>query len=163
ITPLDVDLQFFPHRYLQMSEAPISFPIAPGDWLGMVGGGQLGRMFCHAAQSLGYKVAVLDPDESSPAGAVAELHIKAGYDDKVALEQLAARCKAITTEFENVPAQSLNSLAVRCRVSPSGDAVGIVQDRIREKAFIDDAGVPVAPYRAVHGMADIDAVPDALF
>src|SRR5690606_39864521 len=99
-------------------------------WLGMLGGGQLGRMFCHAAQSLGYKVAVLDPDESSPAGAVADLHILAGYEDPDALARLSARCQAVTTEFENVPALSLKTLATGSRVSPSGDAVAIVQARI---------------------------------
>jgi len=135
----------------------------PGDWLGMMGGGQLGRMFCHAAQSMGYKVAVLDPDEQSPAGSVAELHIRAAYEDQDGLARLAARCKAITTEFENVPAQSLRILAQRSRVCPSGDAVAVVQDRIQEKAFIDKTGVPVAPYAAIHAGADIAAAPDALF
>lgn len=135
----------------------------PGDWLGMMGGGQLGRMFCHAAQSMGYKVAVLDPDEQSPAGSVAELHIRSAYEDQDGLARLAARCKAITTEFENVPAQSLRILAQRSRVCPSGDAVAVVQDRIQEKAFIDKTGVPVAPYAAIHAGADIAAAPDALF
>lgn len=146
-----------------MNEASDSFTIVPGDWLGMIGGGQLGRMFCHAAQSMGYKVAVLDPDEHSPAGAVAELHIRAGYEDSVGLEQLSARCKAITTEFENVPAQSLRTLALRSAVSPSGDAVAVVQDRIQEKAFIQGTGVPVAPYAPIRNRADIAAAPTELF
>lgn len=146
-----------------MNEATDSFPIAPGDWLGMIGGGQLGRMFCHAAQSLGYKVAVLDPDEHSPAGAVAELHIRAGYLDSDGLEKLSARCKAITTEFENVPAESLRTLARRSRVSPSGDAVAVVQDRILEKAFIKNTGVPVAPYAPIRKSSDIESAPDTLF
>ncbi len=146
-----------------MNEASDSFTIVPGDWLGMIGGGQLGRMFCHAAQSMGYKVAVLDPDEHSPAGAVAELHIRAGYEDSAGLEQLSARCKAITTEFENVPAQSLRTLALRSAVSPSGDAVAVVQDRIQEKAFIKGTGVPVAPYAPIRSRADIAAAPTELF
>src|SRR3546814_19763875 len=107
-----------------MNEASESFPILPGDWLGMIGGGQLGRMFCHAAQSLGYKVAVLDPDEHSPAGAVEELHLRAGYQDRAGLEKLSARCKAITTQFENVPADSLRHSALRSRGRPSAHAVG---------------------------------------
>lgn len=135
----------------------------PGDWLGMIGGGQLGRMFCHAAQSMGYKVAVLDPDENSPAGTVAELHIRTAYDDPDGLARLAGRCKAITTEFENVPAQSLRILAQRSRVCPSADAVAIVQDRIQEKGFIARTGVPVAPYAAVRGRDDVNAAPDTLF
>lgn len=138
-------------------------PILPGRWLGMVGGGQLGRMFCHAAQSLGYKVAVLDPAASSPAGVVADHYIQAAYDDPAGLDELARLCQAISTEFENVPAQSLHRLANNSVVSPSGDAVAIVQDRIREKAFIDAAGVPVAPYRPITQRDDLLQAPDALF
>ena len=116
-----------------------AFSIAPGGWLGLLGGGQLGRMFCHAAQSLGYKVAVLDPAEC-PAGMVADLHIRAAYDDEAGLARLAQQCRAVTTEFENVPADSLRALAARCRVSPAADAVAVVQDRIAEK--------PSSPSRA---------------
>lgn len=137
--------------------------ILPGDWLGMLGGGQLGRMFCHAAQSLGYKVAVLDPDPNSPAGAVAELHIQAAYDDADALTQLATRCKAVTTEFENVPALSLDILARSSLTRPGAHAVAVVQDRIREKAFIESCGVPVAPHRAIEQVQDLADVPDTLF
>ncbi len=137
--------------------------IAPGSWLGMVGGGQLGRMFCFAAQSMGYKVAVLEPDACSPAGATADWHLQAAYDDAQALAALSERCAAITTEFENVPADSLRRLARASRVCPSGDAVAIVQDRIQEKDFIRKAGVPVAPYAAVRSASDIDQAPDTLF
>src|SRR5690606_5077152 len=137
--------------------------LMPGEWLGMLGGGQLGRMLCHAAQSLGYKVAVLDPDPLSPAGAVAELHLQAAYDDASALDQLATRCRAVTTEFENVPARSLEILAARTLVRPGARAVAIVQDRITEKAFLDASGVPVAPYRPVQSEHDLSDAPDALF
>ena len=137
--------------------------LMPGEWLGMLGGGQLGRMFCHAAQSLGYKVAVLDPDPLSPAGAVAELHLQAAYDDASALDQLATRCRAVTTEFENVPARSLEILAARTLVRPGARAVAIVQDRITEKAFLDASGAPVAPYRPVQSEHDLSDAPDALF
>jgi 5-(carboxyamino)imidazole ribonucleotide synthase len=129
----------------------------------MLGGGQLGRMFCHAAQGLGYKVAVLDPDPNSPAGAVADLHIQAAYDDPLGLERLSSLCKAITTEFENVPARSLETLAAHAMVRPAARAVAIAQDRITEKTFIKEAGVPVAPYIAVYSAADIDAAPLTLF
>ena len=135
----------------------------PGQWLGILGGGQLARMFCHVAQRMGYKVAVLDPDRFSPAGAVADKHICADYDDQTALQQLAKLCVAITTEFENVPAQSLGFLAQQVRVTPSGSAVAVVQDRIIEKQFITKAGVPVVPYIAVRSAADLDAASDALF
>ncbi|MBP6020361.1 MAG: 5-(carboxyamino)imidazole ribonucleotide synthase [Burkholderiaceae bacterium] len=137
--------------------------IAPGQWLGMLGGGQLGRMFCHAAQAMGYKVAVLDPDENSPAGAVANRHIRAAYDDVQALTQLASLCQAVTTEFENVPALSLSTLASQTRVCPSAQAVAIVQDRIQEKAFIKGAGVPVAPYAVVSSQDQLATLPDDLF
>lgn len=146
-----------------MNKASIALPIQPGEWLGIIGGGQLGRMFCHAAQSMGYKVAVLEPDAQSPAGAVAELHIQAAYDDPDALAQLSARCRAITTEFENVPAESLEALARDSFVSPSASAVGIVQDRIQEKAFIKRSGVPVAPYIPVHTEADLRSASGDLF
>ncbi len=111
--------------------------IPPGSWLGLLGGGQLGRMFCMAAQSLGYKVCVLDPGHDSPAGAVADDHIAADYLDEAALAELARRCRAATTEFENVPAAALRFLAQRCSVSPDAASVAIAQDRIEEKRFVD--------------------------
>ncbi|OZI69276.1 5-(carboxyamino)imidazole ribonucleotide synthase [Bordetella genomosp. 1] len=137
--------------------------VAPGDWLGLLGGGQLGRMFCHAAQSLGYRVAVLDPADECPAGMVADLHIQAAYDDATGLMQLAERCRVVTTEFENVPADSLRLLQQHCRVSPAGDAVAIVQDRIAEKSFIASQGIAVAPHAAVRAEADLVNAPDTLF
>ena len=82
--------------------------ILPGSTLGVLGGGQLGRMFCVAARTMGYKTVVLDPDSSSPAGRIADEHIKAVYTNQQALDQLANQCDVITTEFENVPADSLN-------------------------------------------------------
>lgn len=138
-------------------------PLPPGAWLGMLGGGQLGRMFCHAAQALGYRVAVLDPAETCPAGMAADLHLRAAYDDPKGLDRLADLCAAVSTEFENVPADSLRRLARRVRVTPNGDAVAIIQDRITEKAFIREAGVPVAPYAPIHGEDDLRAVAADLF
>lgn len=137
--------------------------IPPGSWLGMLGGGQLGRMFCHAAQQLGYKVAVLDPASSSPAGAVADLHIRGAYDDRDALDRLASLCRSITTEFENVPAASLAHLASRCRVSPASEAVDTAQDRIKEKAFLASTGVAVAPHAVIRSAGDIPLASDGLF
>lgn len=137
--------------------------ILPGDWLGMLGGGQLGRMFCQAAQRMGYRVAVLDPDPDSPAGALADRHIATDYEDEAGLAALAGQCAAITTEFENVPAATLRRLAERCSVRPGAGAVAIAQDRAVEKAFLVRTGIPVAPHAAV-GTADALAdVPDALF
>jgi 5-(carboxyamino)imidazole ribonucleotide synthase len=120
-------------------------------------------MFCHAAQSLGYRVAVLDPVEHGPAGNVADLHIQAAYDDSAALARLAASCQAVTTEFENVPAHSLQFLAAHCRVSPSAHAVAIAQDRNAEKTFIRAQNIAVAPHQAIYRQADLHTAPEALF
>jgi 5-(carboxyamino)imidazole ribonucleotide synthase len=139
---------------------PVS-PILPGAWLGMVGGGQLGRMFCFAAQAMGYRVAVLDPDESSPAGAVADKHLRAPYTDEAALTELARLCAAVSTEFENVPAASLDFLARTTFVSPAGRCVAIAQDRIEEKRFIAASGVPVAPHVVIEASDALAALPDA--
>ncbi|WP_067065291.1 5-(carboxyamino)imidazole ribonucleotide synthase [Roseateles chitosanitabidus] len=138
-------------------------PLLPGDaTLGVLGGGQLGRMFVHAAQALGYRCVVLDPDATSPAGAVAQEHLRADYLDAAALEDLARRCEAITTEFENVPARALEQLAATRVVAPGAAAVAICQDRAREKAHFDKSGVPCAPYAVLRSEADLAAVPDAL-
>jgi 5-(carboxyamino)imidazole ribonucleotide synthase len=130
--------------------------IPPGAWLGLLGGGQLGRMFTMAAQSMGYKVVVLDPGGNSPAGSVADDHIAADYLDPDALEKLASRCAAATTEFENVPAAALRFLARHCVVSPSAESVAVAQDRIAEKEFLVAAGIDVAPYGVVQREEDVD-------
>lgn len=142
---------------------PDSHVLAPGAWLGMLGGGQLGRMFCHAAQRLGYRVAVLDPAHDSPAGAAADLHILGAYDSPDGLAKLAELCAAVTTEFENVPANSLRQLAATCRVAPSADAVALTQDRITEKSFIASLGISVAPYAAIRSVDELAQVSSKLF
>ncbi|MDO9113801.1 MAG: 5-(carboxyamino)imidazole ribonucleotide synthase [Polaromonas sp.] len=135
-------------------------PLAPGaGLLGVLGGGQLGRMFVHAAQVHGFRVAVLEPDAASPAGAAADLHLHATYTDADALGELARQCAAVTTEFENVPAGALRVLAAHCPVSPSADAVEICQHRAREKAAFAAAGVPCAPHASVT-TADEAATPE---
>ena len=152
--------------------APLG-PILPGAlvhgrpaMLGVLGGGQLGRMFVHAAQALGYDTVVLDPDPASPAGRISHHFIEADYRDPDGLRELAARACAITTEFENVPAESLATLARTRPVSPGADAVAIAQDRVREKAhFVRCAafsGVAPAPHAVIAAAADLAAVPDAL-
>ena len=117
--------------------------------LGVMGGGQLGRMFVHAAQQMGYFTAVLDADPLSPAGRVSHHHIQTAYTDPAGLAELAEVSVAITTEFENVPAQALAQLATTRPVAPSAQAVGIAQDRVREKAHFAGCGVPVAPYAVI--------------
>jgi len=137
-------------------------PVAPGAWLGLLGGGQLGRMFTMAAQSMGYKVVVVDPGEHSPAGSVADDHLRAGYLDESALDEIARRCAAVTTEFENVPAEALRRLAVHCVVSPAADSVAVAQDRIREKRFLAGIGLRTAPFAVIEHDADIDGIDAAL-
>jgi 5-(carboxyamino)imidazole ribonucleotide synthase len=139
---------------------------SPATWLGVMGGGQLGRMFAHAAQAMGYKVAVLEPARDCPASHAADHLLCAGYADEAALAELAEQCVAVTTEFENVPAQSLAFLATRTFVAPSAACVSIAQDRIEEKRFFTEcaplSGVLPAPYKVIASAADIDAIPDAL-
>jgi 5-(carboxyamino)imidazole ribonucleotide synthase len=147
-------------------------PIFPGSvdaagqqaTLGVLGGGQLGRMFVHAAQRLGYFTAVLEPDAQSPAGQVSHHHIQTDYDDPAGLAQLANLCQAITTEFENVPAQTLQTLALTRPVAPSAAVVGIAQNRIEEKAHFaacaDLSGVTCAPYAVIETPAQLQAVQD---
>jgi len=136
--------------------------LPPGAWLGMLGGGQLGRMWVHAAQSLGYRCMVLDPDPHSPAGAAADRHLQAAYLDAQALDTLGSSCAAVSTEFENVPAQALERLAQLTRVTPDAHAVSIAQDRAREKAHFQACGVPVAPHQVLEHARQLAAVPAAL-
>lgn len=134
-----------------------ALPILPGATLGILGGGQLGRMFTIAARTMGYKVMVLDPDFASPAGQMADVHLQADYTDHGALRQLGAACAAVTTEFENVPAQSLIELAHHCRVSPGAAAVAIAQDRSHEKSWLAQNGFATAPFALVYSEGDLDA------
>ena len=126
--------------------------------LGVMGGGQLGRMFVHAAQAMGFETAVLDPDAQSPAGRVSHHHIHTTYLDDEGLAALAECSHAITTEFENVPAQALQTLALRRPVSPGAEAVRIAQDRRAEKAHFDRCGVVCAPYAVIETAAQLQAV-----
>jgi 5-(carboxyamino)imidazole ribonucleotide synthase len=125
--------------------------------LGLLGGGQLGRMFVHAAQELGFAVMVLEPDASSPAGAAANVHLQAAYDDADALATMVNSCAAITTEFENVPAAVLRELALRLPVSPAAAAVEICQHRAREKNCFLQTGVPCAPHAVIELESDLHA------
>jgi 5-(carboxyamino)imidazole ribonucleotide synthase len=129
--------------------------IHPGATLGVVGGGQLGRMFTVRAREMGYRV--LDPDIGSPAGSIADRHLAAEYHDSLALDELADACRAVTVEFENVPAGVLERLADRVIVRPSAAAVAIAQDRTREKQFIRDHGFPTAEFHPVASLEDLAA------
>lgn len=137
--------------------------ILPPATLGMLGGGQLGRFFVAAAHEMGYQVWVLDPDPHSPAGQIAERHLQAPYDDYAALDELAQGCAAITTEFENVPADTLDYLAKFLPVRPAAAAVSICQNRIVEKTFLKDNGLPHGPFAAIRSEADLEGADAGLF
>ena len=126
-----------------------------GAWLGCLGGGQLGRMFVHAAQAMGYKVLVLDPDANGPAAQAADDIIVASYDDATAIAEFAKRVAAVTTEFENVPATTLDALAASVPTRPAAAAVRIAQDRHKEKSFFREHGFPVGEFAAIERTEDI--------
>lgn len=130
--------------------------------LGVMGGGQLGRMFVQAAQRMGYLTAVLDPDPTSPAGLISPYHIRADYLDEQGLAQLMQRSSAITTEFENVPAAALVTLGAQRPVAPAADAVAICQDRVLEKAQFAQCGVPCAPHAVIETPRHLQDVSQAL-
>ncbi|MDE1942199.1 MAG: 5-(carboxyamino)imidazole ribonucleotide synthase [Betaproteobacteria bacterium] len=132
--------------------------------LGILGGGQLGRMFTSAARTMGYDVIVLDPDPTAPAAHFATRHLCAPFDDQAALETMARSCAAISTEFENAPAASMEFLARHCPVRPSANAVAIAQNRIREKTFFRDNGFPVGPFAVARDVDEFhQAVKDVKF
>jgi len=124
--------------------------------LGILGGGQLGRFFTMAAQNMGYSVVVFDPDEKSPAGKIADKHICKPYTDVNALNELRAYCSAVTTEFENVPAETLQHLEKDIIVRPSSKAISIAQNRIKEKDFLKECGIPVGTYVVIDSIESIN-------
>lgn len=151
------------HTHLNQSE-----PILPPAWLGVFGGGQLGRMFTQAAHSLGYKVCILDPDPASPAGAIADRHLCASYDDQVALIELTSICSAITTEFENIPVGSIDFVASQgAIVAPGSAAIAIAQNRITEKRFLTQIGPEIdiypAPTVILESQTDLEKVSSDFF
>ena len=129
--------------------------LRPGSTLGILGGGQLGRYMAMSAQSRGYRVAVLDPQDDAPAHQVANIKLVAPYDDPEALRKLADSCDAVTFEFENVPASSLEPFAEKgVPMRPGPKALASCQDRILEKTLINSCGIATAPWRPVHSLQD---------
>ncbi|HEY3950243.1 5-(carboxyamino)imidazole ribonucleotide synthase [Phenylobacterium sp.] len=127
--------------------SPPSFPLAPGSTIGVLGGGQLGRMLIEAASRLGFDVAVLEREADSPAGRVAARLIVGAYDDEAALEKLSAATSLVTYEFENVPAASVSWLAARgVEVAPGPRALAVAQDRFEEKCFLNAHGAPTVAF-----------------
>ena len=129
--------------------------IAPGAWLGVLGGGQLGMLFARAAQRLGYRVMAVDPDSHCPAAAVADRFVNLPLDAPEALAVLRDTCAAVTVETENAPADFLIALSAHCQVSPNGTAIAVAQDRIREKRFIAAQGLPTVPFTVIKQESDL--------
>ena len=125
-------------------------PLPPGSTLGLFGGGQLGRMFAVAAARHGYRVHVFAPEANSPAAEVAAAHTQASYDDLEAVATFAKSVDAVTYEFENVPAETVDAAAQFVPVRPQGQVLAVTRNRLDEKTFLRDNGIPVADFRAVH-------------
>jgi 5-(carboxyamino)imidazole ribonucleotide synthase len=131
--------------------------VLPGSTIGVLGSGQLGRMFAIAARRMGYRVHTLSPDEDTPTGQVADLEINARYDDLDAVRRFATAVSVVTFEFENVPAATAAAAAECCPVRPSGEVLHTTQHRLREKTFLSKAGLPVTPFRRVDNIASLEA------
>ncbi|MCC7413139.1 MAG: 5-(carboxyamino)imidazole ribonucleotide synthase [Gammaproteobacteria bacterium] len=131
--------------------------IAPGAVLGVLGGGQLGRMFAIAARRLGYRVHVLSPADDTPTGQIADVEVNAAYDDLDAIARFARNVAALTFEFENVPADTVEVASRYTPVRPAGQVLHVAQNRLREKSFLRDAGLPVTPFIAIRSAADLDS------
>lgn len=137
--------------------------ILPPQCLGIMGGGQLGRMFAISAKQMGYKVAVLEPDKNCPAKHFADYHITTSYDNQKGLDQLAALSQVVTTEFENVPAQSLDYLATQVAVFPTAESILIAQNRLQEKAFFNNNGIATVAYQSIHSIHDLNSINPDIF
>ena len=136
---------------------PVPTGLAPGAVLGILGGGQLARMIALAAADLGIRCHVFAPEADSPAFDVAARHTVADYEDEAALAGFAAAVDVVTYEFENVPAATAAFLAGRAPLHPGARALAVTQDRLSEKSFVAGLGLPVAPFRAVDTLADLEA------
>ncbi|HJW34932.1 MAG TPA: 5-(carboxyamino)imidazole ribonucleotide synthase [Holophagaceae bacterium] len=131
--------------------------IRPGATLGLLGGGQLGRMFALEARRMGYRVHALDPGHDCPAGQVADLEIRANYDDVYAAEVMARNVDVMTVEFENISAETLEAVSKICPMRPGASVLHTVQHRLREKRFLSEKGFPVTPFREVNTALDLKA------
>ncbi|HSH39606.1 MAG TPA: 5-(carboxyamino)imidazole ribonucleotide synthase [Chthoniobacterales bacterium] len=129
----------------------------PGSTIGVMGGGQLGRMFAMAARRMGYRMQIFTPEEESPAGQFADLTRIADYRNEAAVRRFASEVDVITFEFENIPIETVDWCAEVCDVRPAGSILHIAQNRLREKTFLADAGIPVAPFRAVRSARELES------
>lgn len=134
----------------------MSFPVLPGATVGVLGSGQLGRMFAIAARRMGYRVHTFSPDEDTPTGQVADVEVTASYDDLDAVRAFAAKVDVVTFEFENVPAATAQAVEREAPVRPSGELLHITQHRLREKTWLAKHGFPLTEFRAIRTRADLD-------
>ncbi|MDQ2798566.1 MAG: 5-(carboxyamino)imidazole ribonucleotide synthase, partial [Armatimonadota bacterium] len=132
-------------------------PILPGATVGVLGSGQLGRMFALAARRLGYRVHTFSPDTDTPTGQVADREVVAAYEDLDAVRDFARQVSVVTFEFENVPAETAEAVAALVPVRPGGEVLHIAQNRLREKMFLSQNGIPCAPFRHVTTLAELQA------
>jgi 5-(carboxyamino)imidazole ribonucleotide synthase len=130
-------------------------PILPGSTIGVLGSGQLGRMFAMAARRMGYRVHTFSPDEDTPTGQVADIEVTAEYEDLDAVRKFASSVSVVTFEFENVPAETAAAAACCAPVRPSGEVLHVAQHRLREKTFLAQAGLPVTAFRRVTSVAEL--------
>lgn len=137
-------------------------PLMPGATIGIVGGGQLGRMLTMSAKKMGFRVGVLDPSENCPTAQLADWHIVADYDDILALEEMAKRSDVITYEFENVNVEALNAISSICSVPQGTDLLAITQDRLLEKSFLEANNIVIAPYSTIISPTDIQDAIDSI-
>jgi 5-(carboxyamino)imidazole ribonucleotide synthase len=137
-------------------ERPTDAPLAPGATIGIIGGGQLGRMLAMAAARLGYRTVILEPQSRCPAAQLANDQVTGAYDDPQALAELAGRCNVVTYEFENVPVQAAATLDETLPVFPPPKALQVSQDRLVEKAFLNECGIATAPYTAMDSQQDLE-------
>jgi 5-(carboxyamino)imidazole ribonucleotide synthase len=137
-------------------------PILPGATIGVLGSGQLGRMFTIAARRMGYRVHTFSPDQDTPTGQVADLEVQASYDDLDAVCAFARKVNVVTFEFENVPTTTAEAASRCAPVRPSGAILHTTQQRIREKAFLTQAGLPLTPYREVRSLGDLETAVEEL-
>lgn len=131
--------------------------ILPGSVIGVLGSGQLGRMFAIAARRMGYRVHTFSPETDTPTGQVADVEIKAHYDDLNAVRGFASAVDVVTFEFENVPSATAAAAAERAPVRPDGQILHITQHRLREKTFLSNHGFPVTPFKTINSIEDLRA------
>src|SRR5947207_15978570 len=137
-------------------------PILPGATIGVLGSGQLGRMFALAARELGYRIIIYSPDNDTPAGQIGDVEFAAPYDDLVRIREFAGAVDVVTFEFENVPAAATAAAAEQVPVRPDGKVLYITQNRLREKTFLEGNGFPVTPFRRIVTLADLHRAAEEL-